>query len=161
MNQENSGHTELEQQLDQILDEYEERRHLVFPKTVPSGIDSYLNMEREYIEKLSREECNEIAIQLSQYSLYMHRLANREKARLSFCTNIINQSCAKVWSNYNEYLKADLKIYLIAQENPLVEKALKIRNHSQIRLDDLDGLARMIENLSSTISRSAYGKNHE
>lgn len=144
--------------MDSILDEYEQAKHIKLPSINSPHIESYLNMDREYIEALSKDQCNSIAIELTQYGLYIQRLYNREKARLSFCNNTINKAAATVWHNYSEYMKYDMKIYLIAQENPTVDKAIKIRNHAQIRLDDLDGLARIIEHMAGVISRSGYGK---
>lgn len=144
--------------MDLILDSYEEAEHLKFPTKLHEDISVYLDMDRDYIEALSKEDRYNIAIRLAQISFYVQRLVNREKARMSWAENTIQHIAAKHWGDFSEYLKADIKIELIARENVTLDKVIKIRNHARIRVDDLDGLSAIIKHIAEIMSRSAYGK---
>ena len=67
---------------DSILDEYENGLNLPNYQIAISAfgaeeINQYLSMNRDVIEKLSPEDCAQIAYRLGQYSLYMQRTINR------------------------------------------------------------------------------------
>ncbi len=157
MNQPTNGQKNLEEQLDVILDEYEKGHNLNFP-AFSHDMSFYWNMSRDYIEALSREEREEIAIQLTQQAMYIQRLFNRERARVSFCDASIHNVCAKEWDNYNHVFKHDMRVAVISRENKVVEKLLKIKNHAKVRMDSLDGVTSIIRHLSDLLIRSAYGK---
>lgn len=115
-------------------------------------------MDRDYIEALSREDRYTIAIRLSQISFYLQRLVNREKARITWAETTIYSIAAKYWGDFSEYLKADIKIHLIAKENTTLSKLIKVRNNAKIRVDDLDGLSGIIRHIADILHRSAYGQ---
>lgn len=154
MSQENSGQTNLEQQLDNVLNEYNSNNKI--SDIYSSDVSSYLNMPRDQIESLSKEDRFTAAIQLSQYTIYLQRLINRERARLSWCNAIINSVGAAHWEEHSDFLKFEIKIAKLAREHTTIERAMKIRNHAQIRIDELDGVAQLIKHLSDMIMRSTY-----
>lgn len=153
-----SGKQDLEQQLDTLLDEYEEKYKLKFPDIVDEDLSEYLNMSRDYIEALPKEERYSIAIKLAQSSFYIQRLVNREKARVSWCNSCINSMCAKHWDEFDKWLKADIKIHLIAKEHKIIDKIIRIRNNAQVHVDNLDHLSGSLKYMADLLSRSAYGK---
>lgn len=157
MNQSNSGQINLDEQLDKILDEYEGNHNLKFA-LFSHDISAYWNMSRDYIESLSRNDREEIAMQLAQYSMYIQRLSNRERARVKYCNASLSNICAGEWDNYKHIFKDEMKMAAIARENGVAAKLLKIKNHAEIRVQDLEGLPRIIEHLSDLLMRSAYGK---
>ena len=114
-------------------------------------------MSRDQIETMSKEDRQTASIQLSQYGIYLQRLLNREKARLSWCNATISKIAASHWEEYSEFLKFDVKIYKIAKEYPSLDKAIRIRNHAQIRIDELDSISQLIKHLSDMMMRSTYG----
>jgi len=157
MNQPNSGQTNLDEQLDKILDEYENAHNLKFPN-FSHDMSPYWNMSRDYIESLSRNDREEIAMQLAQHSMYIQRLFNRERARVKFCNASLSNICAGEWENYRHIFKDEMKIAAIARENVAASKLLRIKNHAEIRMQDLEGLPKIIDHLSDLLMRSAYGK---
>lgn len=157
MNQPNSGQTNLDEQLDKILDEYEGANNLKFP-AFTHDISSYWNMSRDYIESLSRNDREEIAMQLAQHSMYVQRLYNRERARVKFCNASLSNIYAGEWQNYQHIFKDEMKMAAIARENSAAAKLLKVKNHAEIRVQDLEGLPKIIDHLSDLLMRSAYGK---
>lgn len=157
MNQMTSGQTNLEEQLDTILNEYESSQGIKFPQfTQDTSI--YWNMSRDYIEALSKEERESIAMLLAQQALYIQRLINRERARVSFCNHSLSSVCVAEYVNYKHIFKDEDKVMAIAKENGLAMKILKIKNHAEIRLLDLQGLPPIINHLSEILIRSSYGK---
>ncbi len=154
MSQESSGQTNLEMQLDKILDEYVNSRGATNQFT--GDVSEYLLMDRDDLEAMSREDRHTAALRLSQFSIYVQRLINRERARINWASSVINSVASKYWDNYSEMIKADIKIYKIAAENPTVDKAIKIRNNAQIRVDELDGVALLVRNFSDIMMRSSY-----
>lgn len=157
MNQPNSGQTSLEEQLDEILNEYELVNNVKFSQFT-HDMSSYWNMSRDYIESLSREDRESIAMQLAQQAMHVQRLFNRERARVSFCLSSLSNVCAGEWDNYKHIWKDDMKMAAIARENSVAQKLLKIKNHAEIRMHDLEGLPKIIDHLSNLLIRSAYGR---
>jgi len=115
-------------------------------------------MSRDYIESLSREDRESIAMQLAQQAMHVQRLFNREKARVSFCNSSLSNVCASEFENYKHIWKDDMKIAAIARENAVARKLLVIKNHAEIRMHDLEGLPKIIDHLSNLLMRSAYGR---
>ena len=69
MSQETSGQISSEQ-LDKILDEYNSNNKV--GAAFSSGeVSEYLNMTRDQIESMSREDRCTASIQLSQYAIYL------------------------------------------------------------------------------------------
>lgn len=157
MSQQNSGQTNLDEQLDKILDEYENTHNVKFV-IFTQDMTFYWNMTRDYIESLSRDDREGISMLLAQQAMYVQRLINRERARVSWCNASLYHICAPEWENYKFWKNDDLKIAAIARENEVAKKLLRIKNHAHIRLLDLEGMPRIIEHLSNVLRSSAYGK---
>jgi len=152
-----NGNPSLDTQLDEILDEYEKQHGLNFP-IVTEDMSGYLNMSRDYIESLDRDERSLIALRLAQYSLYVQKLINRERARVSFCDATIRSICARDWVNYDKYFQYDIRVAAIALENEVIKKILKIKNHAQVRVLDLENIPFTIKHISDILMRSNYGR---
>ena len=155
MNQETSGQISSEQ-LDKILDEYNSNNK-VGAAFSNGEVSEYLNMTRDQIEAMSREDRCTASIQLSQYAVYLQRLVNREKARLSWAIAVTNKLVSSHWEEHDKFLSYEIKVAKISREYDIVEKAVKIRNNAQIRIDELDSVAGLIRHLSDMMMRSTYG----
>lgn len=155
MNQETNGQINSEQ-LDKILDEYNSNNK-VGAAFSNGEVSEYLSMTRDQIEAMSKEDKCIASIQLSQYAVYLQRLVNREKARLSWSNAVINKLASLHWEEHDKFLSYEIKIAKISKEYEIVDKTIKIRNHSQIRIDELDSVANLIKHLSDMMMRSTYG----
>ena len=154
MSQENSGQTSLELQLDKILDEYSSSNNVL--NRFNGDILEYLEMDRDSIEAMSKEDRYTASLRLAQFGIYLQRLVNREKARINWAQSTMYNVASKYWDNYGEMVKADIKIYKIAAENPTVDKVIRIKNNAQIRVDELDGISNLIKHFSDMMMRSTY-----
>jgi hypothetical protein len=47
-------------------------------------------------------------------------------------------------------------MYKIAAENPTMQKAIKIKNHAVVRIDELDSISLLIKHFSDMMMRSSY-----
>ena len=83
---------------DSILDEYESSISL--PKysnqygVSEQEINQYLSMSRDEIEKLTPEDCAQIAYRLAQFAFHIQRTLNREIARLNWSEETIKETIA-------------------------------------------------------------------
>lgn len=155
MSQETSGQINSEQ-LDKILDEYNYNNNIGIPFS-NGEVSQYISMSRDQIEAMSKEDKHIASIQLSQYAVYLQRLVNRERARLSWSNAVINKLASSHWEEHDKFLSYEIKIAKISKEYDIVDKAIKIRNHAQIRIDELDSVANLIKHLSDMMMRSTYG----
>lgn len=155
MNQSTNGPINLDEQLDKILADYESTVNIKLPE-LEEDYSPYLRMDRDYLEALSREQKLSIALQLSQYAAYIQRMQNREKARLSFANGIIANIAAKHWFEYDKFLKYDVRVELIAKENPTMSKAIKLKNNADLRIVLLDDIARSVRHISDILTRYSY-----
>ena len=152
--QESNGQTNLELQLDKILDEYSSSNNVL--NRFNGDILEYLEMDRDSIEAMSKEDRYTASLRLAQFGIYLQRLINREKARINWAHSTMYSVASKYWDNYGEMVKADIKIYKIAAENPTVDKVIRIKNNAQIRVDELDGISNLIKHFSDMMMRSTY-----
>ena len=71
---------------------------------------------------------------------------------------MLNNLCANHWSDYDSFIKSDIKMVMIGKENNTVQKLISLKNHAIVRVEELAELSVYIRQMSDIISRSAYGK---
>ena len=134
-----------------ILDEYEQKSGLPNVGESPcteDELNEYLSMCRNDIEALSPSICDGIIVRLSQSSIYIRRLINKEKSRFTWANNeILRYICDKVDSVGGQYSKYDVKVSLLAKEDNYISSLLYIKNHSQERVDRLFNLSEDLNSL--------------
>ena len=82
---------------DTILDEYEQGMGL--PNYITEGLpaeelNEYLTMSRDVLEKVTPDQCGEIAYRLSQFAFHVQRTINREIARYNWSDDKIKEVIA-------------------------------------------------------------------
>lgn len=147
----------------QKLDEYEGRCGL--PPVMAPGTDlelnDYLTMDKNALQSLGIAECANIAYRLAQYSFYITRTLNKERSQRIWAEALLREMVAKANDNYSTYIKYELKVALIANENAFAGKLNKIISYSQQRIQRLEDLANSITFLAKVIMdvrRSKYNK---
>jgi hypothetical protein len=138
---------------DNILDDYEQT--LGLPKynadILPENeLKEYLTMTRDIIEKLSPEDCAQIAYRLGQFSFHLQRTLNRELARANWADSTIKEVIAEEINNYKGYGYIEKSLQAIKHN----DKALSLNNikkYAQQRIDRLSYLANGVKNLSDII----------
>lgn len=132
---------------DNVLDEYEDKLGLPqFKKVNKQEISQYMQMSRSELEKLSPEDCAQIAYMLITYGVFIQKIYNREIARAKWALSIINQSIADNVGSYGKYAPYEERRQQAIKHNDHAQKLYKIHVHSQGRADRLLFLSTGIKN---------------
>lgn len=138
---------------DTILDEYE--KSISFPIYSPSSLaeselNEYLTMNRDSLEKLSPEDCAQIAYRLGQFAFHIQRTLNREIARHNWSDETIKETIADEINNYKGYGYIEKSLQAI-KHNDKAQSLNSIRKYAKQRIDRLSYLANCVKNLSDII----------
>jgi hypothetical protein len=138
---------------DTILDEYEKSISIPSYTTnslAESELNEYLTMSRDSIEKLSPEDCAQIAYRLGQFAFHIQRTLNREIARHNWSDETIKETIADEINNYKGYGYIEKSLQAI-KHNDKAQSLNSIRKYAKQRIDRLSYLANSIKNLSDII----------
>ncbi len=138
---------------DKVLDEYE--TGLGLPQYAPQvlseqELNTYLTMNRDMLEKLSPEDCAQIAYRLAQFSFHTQRTINREMARFNWADETIKETIADEINNYKGYGYIEKSAQAI-KHNDKAASLQKIKKYAKQRADRLTYLSSSIKNLSDII----------
>jgi hypothetical protein len=138
---------------DDVLDEYENSIGLSpYQNDALSSdeLNQYLTMNRDIIEKLSPEDCAQIAYRLGQFSFHIQRTINREIARYNWAEETIKETIADEINNYKGYGYVEKSGQAI-KHNDKATSLNNIKKYAKQRSDRLSYLANGIKNLSDII----------
>ena len=137
-----------------VLEKYEEK--LGLPKNNPPGdteeIEQYCLMGRDVIEKLSPGRTWSISVRLSQYSYYIGRCINRNKAIITWCESEINKIAAREIDQYDKFKRHEIKIHQICKENTAAAEILNIKKYAEQMVNRLSGVSENLKSLSYVLS---------
>lgn len=138
---------------DSILDEYE--KSIGLPRYRPevvseSELNDYLTMSRDEIEKLTPDDCCQIAYRLGQFSFHTQRTINREHARFDWAEETIKSVIADEINNYKGYGYIEKSLQAI-KHNSRAFSLDKIKRYAKQRIDRLSYIANSINNLSNIL----------
>ena len=138
---------------DKILDEYE--TSVGMPKYVSdsmpeSELNHYLTMSRDSLEKLTVEDCGQIAYRLGQFAFHIQRTINRETARFNWAEETIKEIIADDINNYKGYGYVEKSSQAI-KHNDKASSLLKIKKYAKQRSDRLTYIASSVKNLSDIL----------
>lgn len=138
---------------DTILDEYEKSISLPSYNAnnlAESELNEYLSMNRDSLEKLSPEDCAQIAYRLCQFSFHIQRTINREIARHNWSDETIKETIADEINNYKGYGYIEKSLQAI-KHNDKAQSLNNIKKYAKQRIDRLSYLANCVKNLSDII----------
>ncbi len=138
---------------DAVLDQYEQSVGLPIYATesMPSiELNEYLTMNRDSLERLSPEDCAQIAYRLAQFSFHIQRTLNRELARHNWSEETIKEAIADELNNYKGYGFVEKSLQAI-KHNEKAHSLNKIKKYAKQRVDRLSYLANVTKNLSDII----------
>lgn len=138
---------------DKILDEYEQSIGLSLHNNnteTSNELNEYLTMTRDVIEKLTPEDCAQIAYRLGQMSFHIQRTLNREIARHNWAEDTAKMVIADELNNYKGYGYIE-KFYQAVKNNDRASSIYKIQKYAKQRMDRLSYLANNLKNLSDII----------
>lgn len=138
---------------DKILDEYE--LSLGMPPAATNiessdELQQYLSMNRDAIEKLTPEDCFQIAYRLGQMAFHTQRNLNREIARHNWAEDTLKIAIADDINNYKGYGYME-KLYQAIKNNDRANVLHKIQKYAKQRMDRLSYLANSLKNLSDIL----------
>lgn len=138
---------------DRILDEYE--KGVGMPAYISDNfsedeLQGYLNMNRDAMEKLSPEDCAQIAMRLGQFAFHIQRTINREAARHNWAEETIKEVIANEINNYKGYGYVE-KSYQAITGNTRATSLNSIKKYAKQRMDRLGFLANNLKNLSDIL----------
>ncbi len=157
----NSGETSSQQHVDklnEILTQYETSLGVKINKT-DSKVEHYMNLKPAELNKLDRDQCGEAAILLAQYSLYLQRQQNREKAVINWSDSKIKLQISGETQNYHGS-SFDERRMMAIKGNSYTANLFKLKMLSQARLDTIEFLSGRVSFLSriySTLSGARHG----
>lgn len=136
------------EQVDSVLDEYESSLGLpVFDsESYDNDVKKYMQLSRTQIEKLTLEECAEIALLLSSLSFHIQRSYNREVARVNWATQILKVTVAGRENAYRGSWESQFNQAI--KEDGYASKVLSIKRYAQQRADRITYLSTSIKNMS-------------
>lgn len=149
----NRSSKEEVQYWDSILDEYEKGIgiSLYSPVSLPEDeLNTYLSMNRDQIEKLTPEDCAQIAYRLGQFAFHLQRTANREIARYNWADETIKEVIADELNQYKGYGYIEKSAQAI-KHNEKATMLNNIRKYAKQRIDRLSYLANSVKHLSDII----------
>lgn len=138
---------------DSILDEYESS--IGFNKYAPdflseNELNSYFSMNRDAVEKLSPEDCAQIAYRLSQFAFHVQRTLNREITRFNWAEETVKEVIADEVNNYKGYGYIE-KYYQAIKHNDRAHNLNAIKKYAKQRMDRLSYISNNIKNLADMI----------
>ena len=145
MSHEMNGAEKLEEQLNQLLDQYDEKLRLGINVSPIDSMSKYCSLSQDELDKMAPETCQEISLELIQYSIFLQRELNRERARLNWCESYIYSIASKYWEDYDKYLKAEIKIPMIAKENPVLNSLLELKAKLSSMIMGLDHIPTIVK----------------
>lgn len=138
---------------DTILDEYEQGMGLpnYVTESLPSEeLNEYLTMSRDVLEKVTPDQCGEIAYRLSQFAFHIQRTINRELARYNWSDDKIKEVIADEINSYKGYGYIEKSLQAI-KHNSKADSLNKIKRYAKQRIDRLSYMANTLKNLSDII----------
>jgi hypothetical protein len=140
---------------DNILDEYEKNIGIPLYANSPESLqetelNEYLTMDRTVLEKLSPEDCAQIAYRLGQFSFHIQRTCNREIARQNWAEETVKETIADEINNYKGYGYIEKSLQAI-KHNEKAQAINNIKKYAKQRSDRLLYLATSIKNLSDIL----------
>jgi len=137
--------------LNKILDEYETLSGLprFQSSELSDEINGYLTMDTTTMEKLHINDCGNIAARLSQQSFYLQRAYNREVAQVTSVKVAFDKCLAQNICNYSTYMKHDMIIASIVNENEYAKTLQDIMMRATQRINRLHALSDRLSDLSN------------
>lgn len=150
--------TQLVQKSDEILDKFESDTGL--PTNILPGskeeFQSYLSMDTTHLDKLDYKECANISYRLIQFSIYVQRCLNREKAKSKILVKKINTMIA---SRIDEYRGSwDIQRCAAIADNTAATALSSELTESEARQERLEFVASGFKNLADQMKTIQFSK---
>lgn len=145
----------------ELLDKFEKQCALPDCKSPgeESELSQYLNMPLDQIQALSASECSEIGYRLTQFSIYLQRVLNRQVERINWIETHLNKNVAKRIQNYAGNWTMSRQAAIL--DNSACIRYQEIQIQCQQRKDRLEFLSKCIMNLVDQLKNLSFIKRSE
>lgn len=153
----NLSPSDLKSQTLEMISNFESR--LGLPPNILSDTEeykTYLSMDISQLEKLDLKDCANISYKLSQFSLYIQRCVNREKALSRTLKNKINNIIAPKITQYSG--SWDLQRASAIADNDASQILQEQLIESEAKQDSLEYISNGIKEMASHMKNLQYAK---
>ncbi len=147
-------------QAESMLDIFEAGHNLAQPR-MPSRIDEIFDLTYEQLEKLQPVQCAEYSYLLSQYAYYIQRAYNRESTSLKWIQDQIATHVAAKWSNYDGWTKYEVRPRLIARDNEVVNRLLKLASFYEQKMERLNFIGSSVSKMADKLDNLQRAKSYQ
>jgi hypothetical protein len=117
-----------------------------------------LTLTGEDIKMFTAEQCDEAAMDLANYSMYIQRVFNKEKSIVRWLEAKINLTIASELNSYEGYYSHEQRRYVAIVNNSYAKELEEFRINSQMKVDMLDGLNYQINQQCKVLLEAKYTK---
>jgi hypothetical protein len=115
------------------------------------GGEITLDLKGINVAGLSAEGCDELALELASYSLFVQRKLNKERATLKWLDARINLTIAPELNTYGGYYSHEQRRAVAINGNSYAKELEEIKISTQSKVDFLENLPYQINQLHRTI----------
>ena len=112
------------------------------------------------IKNMSAEECGELSVEISSYSIYIKKRINKEYAYVHWLESKINLSVANELNSYVGYYSNDQRRAVAIVNNEYAKQLEELRINSQAKIDIMAELPYYLNQLSQSVIKAQQEKRH-
>ena len=147
-------------QIDEILLSYQQKMHLA-KLVVHNEVEEFLNKSFVELKQMTRVECAEAAVLLSEEALYVQLQVNKETAIIKWADKLINELIAGKVSNYgDQYTSSEHRVILAIKNNEAAQKLDQIRTQAQLRVDSMFFVMSHLRQVASSLEKLEEAKRY-
>lgn len=112
-------------------------------KAISNPVDDYLNMPLDKMKRLSQDECREIALVLSQYSIFIQRTYNEQMNIANTAKNHLNRMIVDDMQQVRA-VTTDERRCLVIKNNEAARKTEQVMNEALFKANQINGIANLV-----------------
>jgi hypothetical protein len=142
--------------VEKIVEDYQTKKGISSIK-VKNGVDLYINMGKAELKTLSREECAEACVILTNYAAYLQEVYNKEVARANWAESEIKRILASQTKQYYAPSHEERKAMAI-KDNEYASALSKVKTWAQNVADRLSFMAHRIDAIAKAYQQLSQAK---
>jgi len=151
---------EREAEIERVLAEYKKSLGIVLHGNAEA--ERFLNLSITDLRHMDAEQCAEVAVTLSQLSLYIQNEYNKHQRKLQWADDNIKSLAAPHLEQYgNQWVPHDVKLRRFIRDNSAARKLQEIKVEAQLRIDALSYIPHRIDALSKTLLELTQSKRRQ
>lgn len=144
--------------LDDKLDSFSEEIGIYKNCRPDSDVQDIISIV-ENLEKISSEECIELAIKLNTHYLYYQRVINRAKAKSYIYSSMIDRISSRYWNDFGDIFGNQIRINMIANEQESLREYMNKKMEIEAFIQDICSISDIIKQYVLLLKDAARVKN--